>query len=118
MGSRLLVVNSQLILRNGNESIIGFDKTFKEYSSNILNSIGVTGKIDFAENTGKISSGIARGWSLKDKNSLSELIPCIGAGSCINVSGDAQALAALEAYGIGEMINCGYGDVYVTGDIL
>ncbi|PKL59046.1 MAG: hypothetical protein CVV34_00045 [Methanomicrobiales archaeon HGW-Methanomicrobiales-5] len=118
MSSKLLIVNSQMILRDGNESIIGFDETFLEYSSNVLKSIGLAGKINFVENTGKISTGIARGWSLKNNNSLSELIPCINAGSCINVSGDAQALSALEAYGIGEMINCGYGDVYVTGDIL
>lgn len=97
---------------------MGFDETFKKYSHDILTSIGVNGKIEFNENTGKISSSIAAGWSLKDKNSLSDLIPCLGIGSCISVSGDARALAALESYGIGEMINCGYGDVYVTSDIL
>ena len=41
----------------------------------------------------------------------------IASGSCVGISGDAQALSALEVYGIGEMTNCGYGDVYITGDV-
>lgn len=119
MNSRLLVVNSQMILKKGDESIIGFDDTFKEYCSKTLNSIGMNGKISFDDPPdAKISLSTARGWSYKHQNSLSELIPCIGYGSCVKVSGDTEALAALEAYGIGEMINCGYGDVYVMGDVV
>ncbi len=118
MRSKLLVMNSQIILRKEDESIIGFDDTFKEYAAKTLQSVGVKGNIEPDMNEVKISSGTARGWSLKNKNSLSELIPCIGSGSCVRVSGDAEALAVLEAYGIGEMINCGYGDVYVIGDVI
>jgi len=116
MKSKLLVVNSQLILRKGDETIIGFD-TFKEYASRTLRLLGSNGNIDVEQNEAKISSSIAAGWSLKHRNSLSELIPCIGPGSCVRVSGDSMAIAALEFYGVGEMINCGYGDVYIIGDM-
>jgi hypothetical protein len=34
-------------------------------------------------------------------------------GSCLNITSyDPELLAYLEIYGIGEMINSGYGDVY------
>lgn len=115
MKSKLLVMNSQMILRKGDETIIGFD-TFKEYASRTLQLLGSNGNIDVEQDDAKISSSIAAGWSLKHRNSLSELIPCIGPGSCVRISGDSLAIAALEFYGVGEMINCGYGDVYIIGD--
>lgn len=114
---KLLVVNSQMILRNGENSVIGFDDTFKKYAQLTLNSMGIKGNIDIVRDNARISRSIARGWSLKNQNSLSSLIPCIAMGSCVGISGDAKALSALEAYGIGEMTNCGYGDVYITGDV-
>ncbi|MBU4373711.1 MAG: hypothetical protein KJ714_04575 [Euryarchaeota archaeon] len=117
IGNKLLVVNSQMVLRNGEESVIGFSDTFQKYADLTLSSMGIKGKIEIHENNARIARSIARGWSLKNQNSLSPLIPCIASGSCTGVSGDAQALAALEAYGIGEMTNCGYGDVYITGDV-
>ncbi len=118
MKSRLLVANSQMILTKDGESIIGFDDAFKEYAGKTLHAIGMNGKIDIDLNDAKVSSSIARGWSFKNQNSVSELTHCIGHGSCVRVSGDGEALAALEAYGIGEMINCGYGDVYIIGDMV
>src|SRR5574341_139171 len=66
MNSRLLVVNSQMILKKDRESVIGFDDTFKEYCSKTLNSIGVNGKISFDDPPDvKISLNTARGWSYK-----------------------------------------------------
>ncbi|MBU4076098.1 MAG: hypothetical protein KKD46_06690 [Euryarchaeota archaeon] len=117
IGKKLLVANSQMVLRNGEDSVIGFDDTFKKYAEMTLNSMGIKGKIDIVRDNARIARSIARGWSLKNQNSLSSLITCIASGSCVGISGDAQALSALEVYGVGEMTNCGYGDVYITGDV-
>jgi CRISPR/Cas system CSM-associated protein Csm3 (group 7 of RAMP superfamily) len=114
----LLVANSQMILKsNNNESIIGFDETLDRYIKKTLQAAGVNSHVTPRHNTAKITQSIARGWSLKNQNTLSELIPCIGMGSCVRVEGEPRALAVLETYGIGEMTSCGYGDVYVTGDV-
>lgn len=118
MKSKLLIVNSHMILKKGEESIIGFDDTFKEYSTNTLKSLGIEGNVDIDPSYEKVSSSITGGWSIKNRNSIAELIRCIEPGSCIKVSGDDNALAILETYGIGNMINCGYGDVYIIGDIV
>ncbi len=121
----LLVTNSPLILRKENSSYIGFGATtegdlFSEAVKNTLVQRGFSGSVAVRYTDGKpkqrISEGIARGWSLKDGNSASEVIPCTGAGSCAEVVYDKpEALAALEVYGIGEMTNSGYGDVYFAG---
>lgn len=121
----LLVTNSPLILRKGNSSIIGFGATtegdlFLEAVNNTFMQRGFSGSVavKYAEGNPKqrISEGIAGGWSLKYGNSESEVIPCTGSGSCAEVVYDRpEALAALEVYGIGEMTNSGYGDVYFTG---
>ncbi|MBE0521932.1 MAG: hypothetical protein IBX39_06665 [Candidatus Methanoperedenaceae archaeon] len=116
-GSKLLVANSDMVIREGDYSIVGFDEHFLEYAQSTLESLGKNGIIKYSEPVeAKVSEGTARGWSLKQKNSLSEIIRCIGAGSCVRISGDGEAMAVLETFGIGEMINCGYGDVYFTGD--
>lgn len=121
----LLVTNSPLILRNDNVSFIGFGATavndfFSESVQKTLTQRGFSGSIAIRYTNGKpkqrISEGTARGWSLKNGNSASEVIPCIGSGSCAEIGYDKpEALAAIEVYGIGEMTNSGYGDVYFTG---
>jgi CRISPR/Cas system CSM-associated protein Csm3 (group 7 of RAMP superfamily) len=113
----LLVANSQIILREDNTSIIGFDDTFDKYINKTLQSQGINSTVKPHHDSAKITLSIARGWSLKNQNTLSELIPCIGSGSCVNIEGDPTALATLETYGIGELTNWGYGDVYITGDV-
>ena len=121
----LLVTNSPLILRKGNSSFIGFGATaeedlFSEAVKKTLVQRSFSGSVAVKFTDGnpkqRISEGIARGWSLKDGNSASEVIPCTGPGSCAEiVSDDSSTLAALEVYGVGEMTNSGYGDVYFTG---
>lgn len=121
----LLVTNSPLILRDNNISIIGFGAVsehdlFLESVKKTLTQRGFPGSVTVSYIDGKpkqrVSEGVAKGWSLKDGNSASEVIPCTGAGSCAEVVYDKpEALAALEVYGIGEMTNSGYGDVYFTG---
>jgi Uncharacterized protein predicted to be involved in DNA repair (RAMP superfamily) len=121
----LLVTNSPLILRKGNFSFIGFgavaeENLFSESIKKTLAQRGFSGSVAIRYTDGnpkqRISEGTARGWSLKDGNKASEVIPCTGAGSCAEIIYDRpEALAALEVYGIGEMTNSGYGDVYFTG---
>jgi len=121
----LLVTNSPLILRKGDHSFIGFGATaeedlFSEAIKKTLVQRGFSGSVAAKYTDGnpkqRISEGIAKGWSLKDGNRASEVIPCIGAGSCAEIVYDQPGvLAALEVYGIGEMTNSGYGDVYFTG---
>jgi len=121
----LLVTNSPLILRKGDHSLIGFGKTaeedlFSEALKKALVQRGFSGSVAAKYTDGnpkqRISEGIAKGWSLKNGNSASEVIPCTGAGSCVEIVYDKpEVLAALEVYGIGELTNSGYGDVYFTG---
>ncbi len=111
----MLVSNSQLILKKGGGSVIGFDDTFEEYSSKVphLNSGGIC-QVSCDDNgpRQRLSRGTARGWSIKNENKVSEIIKCIGSGSCVQVKGDPEDLAIMEVYGVGEMTNSGYGDVY------
>ncbi|MDK2833799.1 MAG: hypothetical protein PWR29_838 [Methanolobus sp.] len=117
----MMVTNSSMILKDENNSVIGFDSTFKDYISKFCSLRGY--KDDFnvlfhGQEAGSglprqiITRGVARGWSLKNGNRVSEIVRCIGPGSCLMVRGNPELLAALEIYGIGEMTNSGYGDVY------
>lgn len=117
----MMVTNSPMILKNEKNSIIGFDIKFGEYVTKTLAISGYDGKLrlnqdDNDEIKQLLTEGIARGWSIKAGNKVSEIISCIGHGSCVETKPDNHsALAALEMYGIGEMTNSGYGDVYFTG---
>ena len=117
----MLVANSPMIIRSGEKSIIGFDSSFEEYVNKTLAISGYSGTFSLSINAisgleplsrQRITRGIARGWSIKNGNKVSEIIKCIGPGSCVMVDGDPNVLAALGTYGAGEMINSGYGDVY------
>ncbi|MFQ6055191.1 MAG: RAMP superfamily CRISPR-associated protein [Methanosarcinales archaeon] len=111
--NKLLVANSNIIFRNGNKSYIGFDKAlFKKYANESLKIIGFQPS-EFSLNNQSIKDGIARGWTLKYGNKVSELIPCIGMGSCVEIECDAIVLSALEVIGIGSGIQCGYGEVKI-----
>jgi len=118
----MMVVNSPLILQDGDDSVIGFGSEFIDYTKRTFGLCGLDASFRFRDGKDKnpikqrISEGIARGWSIKNDNKVSEIIPCIGAGSCVEVVADnPKALATLEAYGVGEMTNSGYGDVYFIG---
>jgi hypothetical protein len=119
ISDKLIVTNSQMILQQGDNSVIGFDAVFGEYASKTSTYAGYDLSLRCKDEDGphqKISEGIARGWSLKYGNRVSKIIPCIGQGSCTAVTANNnKALAALEIYGVGEMTNSGYGDVYVIG---
>jgi len=109
-----LVATAPMILRNGNVSRIGFDGLFVQRANEVLQFAGIHENIALSGNSDPhVTQVIARGWSLKYGNTLSELIPCIGMGSSVNVTAAPHALATLEAYGIGEKINYGYGEIYV-----
>ncbi|MEA1985254.1 MAG: RAMP superfamily CRISPR-associated protein [Euryarchaeota archaeon] len=116
----MMVTNSPMILRNDDMSVIGFGDRFEEYAAKTSvsgNSSGTCiieqGEEDQVKQ--RLTEGIARGWSIKDGNKVSEIIPCIGHGSCVMVRGNPEVLAILEMYGVGEMTNSGYGDVYFMG---
>lgn len=121
----MMVTNSPMILMNEASSIIGFGtefgNRFDECATKTLAFSGYEGKLHFdLYNNDQVkqllNEGIARGWSIKNGNKVSEVKPCIGHGSCAEItSNNYSALAALEVYGIGEMTNSGYGDVYFTG---
>ncbi|RNI11914.1 hypothetical protein EFE42_09825 [Methanohalophilus sp. RSK] len=111
----MMVTNSPMILRDGETSIIGFDENFEQYVSKSCDICATQGNFKIVsgdKGSQKLNEGIARGWSIKEGNKVSEIIPCIGMGSCAVVEGDPEVMATLEVYGIGEMINSGYGDVY------
>lgn len=115
----LMVTNSPMILKDEEKSIVGFAGKFEDYVSIVKELSGHNGifKIisgqDIVEQ--RITEGIARGWSIKEGNKVSEIIPCIGHGSCLKIHGhDPKVLAAMEVYGVGEMTNSGYGDVYFS----
>lgn len=122
ISDKLLVANSQMILKQQDESVIGFDSIFLEYASKSSKMSGNDALLRFSDKDGpyqKVVGGIARGWSIKNGNKVSDIIPCIGQGSVAAItSGDNRTLAALEVYGVGEMINSGYGDVYIMGGVL
>ncbi len=114
----MMVANSPMILKNDTLSVIGFGDRFEEYAAKVSTSgnLSVTCIIEQGEKEDQVkqrlTEGIARGWSIKDRNKVSEIIPCIGHGSCVMIKGDPEVLATLEMYGVGEMTNSGYGDVY------
>jgi len=120
----MMVANSPMILMNQDSSIIGFGteygNIFNECATKTLTFSGYEGKLQFnLDNNDQVkqllNEGIARGWSIKNDNKVSEVKPCIGHGSCAEItSNNHSALAALEVYGVGEMTNSGYGDVYFT----
>lgn len=117
-----IVANAPMILRQGDTSIIGFDGVFLAYAKSTLKAVGLSEEISYAEKDGNpmskgfVTSTYARGWSFRDHNTLAELIPCMGAGSCVRVRASPQALATLEAYGAGEMISSGYGEIYIHSE--
>lgn len=117
----VLVMNAPLILRNGNDSVIGFNdknQTFQEKANAVLTTVHATTQLQLNDQ-GKVTLGwdIARGWSLEKENPVDELIPCISAGSTIPICiTDTGVIAALEVFGLGEMTYCGYGQVYCIPD--
>lgn len=121
---KLLVTNSSLILRQENSSFIGFgasgEDLFTDAVRKTLAQRQIVGSLAVKTENGnpkqRITESIAGGWSIKYRNSATDLIPCTGSGSCVEIEADKpEALAALEVYGIGEMTNRGYGDVYFIG---
>ena len=116
----MMVTNSPMVIINDKSSIIGFESKFDEYVAKTLAFSGYDGALRFKQDKNmikqRITKGIAGGWSIKYGNKVSEIIPCIGHGSCVEITVDNhKALAALELFGVGEMTNRGYGDVYFTG---
>lgn len=115
----LMVTNSPMILRDEEKSIIGFESIFEKYVSDGSIFFGYNDIFNIRDENGiavqRITEGIARGWSIKEGNKVAEIIPCIGHGSCLKINTyDPKMLAATEIYGIGEMTNSGYGDVYFS----
>lgn len=117
MSDKLLVTNSQMVLMQNEQSVVGFNSTFNEYASKTSKLSGNDSILELSdenESHQKVVGGIARGWSIKNGNKVSDIIPCIGHGSVAAIkSADDRNLAAIELYGVGEMINSGYGDLYV-----
>lgn len=118
-GEMVMVTNSPMVLREEERSIVGFGNKFEEYISSATNFSEYSGIFKIKDENGlvtqRITEGIARGWSIKEGNRVSEIIPCIGHGSCLKINGyDPKMLAAMEVYGVGEMTNSGYGDVYFS----
>lgn len=114
----LMVTNSPMILRDEDKSFIGFGNKFEDYISVVTELSGHNGIFKIRDDnntlTQRITEGIARGWSIEG-NTVSAIIPCIGHGSCLKINSfDPKLLAAMEVYGIGEMTNSGYGDVYFS----
>lgn len=117
MKRTIMVTNSPMVIKDNKNSIIGFGSKFEEYVSRTLDVAGFTGVFNIRDQKRnvrqKLSESIARGWSIEPDNRVSEIIPCIGLGSCLGVTeADPKVLAALEIFGIGNMTNSGYGDVY------
>jgi len=119
LSSTVIVANSPIILRLAENSVIGFDTVFSEYASKTSAYAGYDLSLQLSDKYQRISEAFAGGWSIKYGNRVSEIIPCIGHGSCAMISAnDSKALASLEVYGVGEMTNSGYGDVYIMeGDL-
>jgi len=119
-----LVANAPMILRKAMAdgkpgSSVGFDEVFLQRANECLTFIrqltGISsGKVSYAGDTPAVSlgRGFARGWSLEKNNTVDEIIPCISAGSTVEVKADPEAIAVLEMFGIGDMTHCGYGQVY------
>ena len=109
-----LVANAPILIQEGDEAIIGFDHRFIGSVRQNLSVQGYGGdSIRFdAEAQPRVTRGFVRGWSLKHGNTLDPVITCTGAGSCVRMTGDPTALAALEVFGSGEMTGSGYGDMY------
>jgi hypothetical protein len=122
ISDKLLVANSQMILASDDEYVIGFDQVFREYASKTGTVSGYDIKIEYSDEETlhqKLTQGIARGWSIKHGNKVSDLIPCIGHGSVAAINSNTpRGLAALEVFGVGEMTNSGYGDVYIMGGVV
>jgi CRISPR/Cas system CSM-associated protein Csm3 (group 7 of RAMP superfamily) len=120
----MMVTNSPMIIRDNEIPIIGFDFQFCNHASKTFALSGYDGvlQLKYDEDVIKpdekvikqrITKGIAAGWSIKYKNRVPEIISCIGPGSCVEIdANNFKALAALEVFGVGEMTNSGYGDVY------
>lgn len=112
----MMVANSPMIIRDDNKCpVIGFDSHFCDHASKTFTLSGHDEVLRFKHDVIKqrIKKGIAAGWSIKHENRVPEIIFCIGHGSCVEIDADNfKALAALEVFGVGEMINSGYGDVY------
>ena len=117
ISSLMMVTNSPMIIRDDEIPIIGFDSQFCDLASKTFALSGHDGVLQLKHDVKqRITGGIAAGWSIKYENRVPEIIFCIGHGSCVEITADnLEALAALEVFGVGEMTNSGYGDVYFTG---
>lgn len=117
-GDVTLVANAPLILRQRDRSIIGFNEFFILSCRATLSSCSINEDISYAHpEEYTVTADYARGWSLKYGNSVAELIPCTGGGSTVRIKGSPVAIATLEAYGIGDQVNCGYGEVYAIQEV-
>ncbi|MCG7850081.1 MAG: hypothetical protein MIO93_13020, partial [ANME-2 cluster archaeon] len=113
----VMVTNSPMIIRDGKIPIIGFDSQFCDSAAKTFALSGHDGVLRLKHDKDvikqRITKGIAAGWSIKHENRVPEIISCIGPGSCVEIdANNFKALAALEVFGVGEMTNSGYGDVY------
>jgi len=121
----MMVANSPMIIRDDNKSpVIGFNSHFCDSASKTFALSRHDGLLQLKHDEDvikpddkvinqRITKGIAAGWSIKHNNRVPEIISCIGHGSCVEIDSDNfRALAALEVFGVGEMTNSGYGDVY------
>ncbi|HUT63485.1 MAG TPA: RAMP superfamily CRISPR-associated protein [Anaerolineae bacterium] len=114
----MMVTNSPMIIRDDKKCpVIGFDSHFCDYASKTFALSGHDGVLRLKDDEHvikqRITKGIAAGWSIKHENRVPEIIFCIGHGSCVEIdANNFKALAALEVFGVGEMTNSGYGDVY------
>jgi len=116
----LLVVNSPLIIRNGDEKYsVGFDKELIKAEivriidthSSVYNSTHNSSCIVYISSFCKT---LVRGWTMKDYYHLRTLIPAVEAGSSAVIDLHPRACALLEVFGLG-MNNHINGDVYFLG---
>lgn len=117
ISNMMMVTNSQMIIRDDEKCpVIGFDAQFCDSASKTFALSGHDGVLRLNDENvikQRITKGIAAGWSIKHKNRVPEIISCIGHGSCVEIdANNFKVLAALEVFGVGEMTNSGYGDVY------
>ncbi|MDD1724402.1 MAG: RAMP superfamily CRISPR-associated protein [Methanospirillum sp.] len=116
--THLLTLNSPCITRSHDRCIIGFGDEFFREANSRLASAGFSGDISpGADASPEITKALVRGWSLKNGNKVDEIVPATSPGSCITVEGSPQSLAALEVLGVGDLLSCGYGEVYISGGI-